>query len=30
MIERIDFLDIDPQGLGIKLRVQLAGYYAVF
>ena len=30
MIERIDFLDIDPQGQGIKLRVQLAGYHAIF
>ena len=29
MIERIDFLDIDPQGRGIKLRIQLAGYYAL-
>lgn len=28
VIERIDFLDIDPQGLGIKLRILLAGYYA--
>lgn len=30
MIERIDFLDIDPQGQGIKLRIQLAGYHAIF
>ena len=30
MIERIDFLDIDPQGLGIKLKIQLAGYHALF
>jgi len=30
MIERIDFLDIDPQGRGIKLRIQLAGYHAIF
>jgi hypothetical protein len=30
MIERIDFLDIDPQGMGIKLRVLLAGYHAQF
>lgn len=30
MIERIDFLDIDPQGMGIKLRVLLAGYYAQY
>lgn len=30
MIERIDFLDIDPQGLGIKLRIKLAGYHAIF
>jgi len=29
-IERIDFLDIDPQGMGIKLRILLAGYYAQF
>ncbi len=30
MIERIDFLDIDPEGQGIKLRIQLAGYHALF
>ena len=30
VIERIDFLDIDPQGLGIKLKIQLAGYHALF
>ncbi len=30
MIEKIDFLDIDPQGQGIKLRIQLAGYHAIF
>lgn len=30
IIERIDFLDIDPQGLGIKVRVLLAGYRAQF
>ncbi|MFC2160367.1 hypothetical protein ACFLRX_01810 [Acidobacteriota bacterium] len=30
MIEKIDFLDIDPQGRGIKLRIQLAGYHAIF
>jgi len=30
MIERIDFLDIDPQGQGIKLKIQLAGYHAIF
>jgi len=30
MIEKIDFLDIDPQGSGIKLRIQLAGYHAIF
>jgi hypothetical protein len=30
MIEKIDFLDIDPQGLGIKLKIQLAGYHAIF
>ena len=29
-IERIDFLDIDPQGMGIKLRILLAGYYEQF
>ncbi|MGD2246463.1 MAG: hypothetical protein PVI11_07960 [Candidatus Aminicenantes bacterium] len=29
LIERIDFQDIDPQGRGIKLRIQLAGYYAI-
>jgi Tfp pilus assembly protein PilO len=30
MIERIDFVDIDPQGLGIKLKILLAGYHADF
>ena len=30
MIERIDFLDIDPLGRGIKLKIQLAGYHAIF
>lgn len=30
MIERIDFLEIDPQGARIKLRVILAGYHAQF
>lgn len=30
MIEKIDFLDIDPQGRGITLRIQLAGYHAIF
>ncbi|MEE8376936.1 MAG: hypothetical protein V3R45_01070 [Candidatus Aminicenantaceae bacterium] len=30
MIERIDFLDIDPQGQGIKIKIQLAGYHAIF
>ncbi len=30
MIERIDFLDIDPQGQGIKVKIQLAGYHAIF
>ena len=30
MIEKIDFLDIDPQGRGIKLRILLAGYHAIF
>lgn len=30
MIERIDFLDIDPQGQGIKLKIQLVGYHAIF
>ena len=29
MIERIDFLEIDPEGQGLKLRIQLAGYYAI-
>ncbi len=30
VIERIDFLDIDPQGQGIKVKIQLAGYHAIF
>lgn len=30
MIERIDFLDIDPNERGIKLKILLAGYHAVF
>lgn len=30
MIEKIDFLNIDPQGQGIELRIQLAGYHAIF
>ncbi len=30
MIEKIDFLDIDPQGRGIVLRIRLAGYHAIF
>jgi len=30
MIEKIDFLDIDLQGHGIKLKIQLAGYHAIF
>ncbi|MCJ7578912.1 MAG: hypothetical protein MUP98_00075 [Candidatus Aminicenantes bacterium] len=30
VIEKIDFLDIDPQGRGIKLRILLAGYHAIF
>ncbi len=30
LIERIDFLNIDPQGLGIKVKIQLAGYHAIF
>ena len=29
MIEKIDFLDIDPQRRGIKLRILLAAYYAL-
>jgi Tfp pilus assembly protein PilO len=30
LIDRIDFLDIDPLGTGIKLRILLAGYYAEY